>query len=369
MVMCISPVRIRNPNYGIHNKGTEFKDTVSAFINVPCGHCCECVAIRQMSYVQRIQLEAKKNHLFFSTLTYNDESLPTIEVNGRCIRYADVSDVQKMVKRLRKSKVFGRPFRYLAVSELGSKRGRPHFHILWLLPKFKDDTYNDMLNLEGTLYRSILHEWRRNYGSCRKPVYRPLCTPIRKWIGGKLKTNYDTHYVNPSLTNEGTSNVAFYVTKYMMKPSDREIKLQQALHLNLDEYEYEKIWSKIRPRTFNSLGLGLNGELTPFGVEPDPDLVSYVRSCVELSKENDVSPKFYVPETGASFPLSRYFKTKAFCYNYDDAKYFAQFLPEDNVILDDDHISEKIVRQDQFNQRKRLVDDHDQSDIFEFLYE
>lgn len=125
--MCISPVRIRNPNYGINNEGTRYKDTVSAFINVPCGHCSECVAIRQMSYVQRLQLESKKNHLFFCTLTYNNESLPSVLTSsGYSIRYADVADVQKMIKRLRKSNVFGRPFRYFGVSELGSSRGRPH---------------------------------------------------------------------------------------------------------------------------------------------------------------------------------------------------------------------------------------------------
>lgn len=368
--MCISPIRIRNPNFGINNKGTEFKDTVSAFINVPCGHCCECVAIRQMSYVQRIQLEAKKNHLFFCTLTYNNESLPEIGLsNGYVIRYADIADVQKMIKRLRKSNVFGRPFRYFGVSELGSKRGRPHFHLLFLLPKHQEDEYIDILNLEQILYKSVLFEWRRNYGSCRKPIYKPLCTPFKKWIHGKLKSNYDLHYVNPSLSNEGTSSVAFYVTKYMMKPSDRETRLQQALKLNLPEEEYESVWSLVRSRTFNSLGLGLNGELTPFGVEPDPDLVSYVRSCVELSKKGEISPKFYVPETGASFPLSRYYRSKFFCYGYDDAKYFNQFSRDDNVVLDEDSLSEKVVRQDKFNRNVKLADLHDQSDILDLLYE
>lgn len=127
MVMCISPTRIRNPNYHIYNSGTKFKDTESAFINVPCGVCPECVAVRQMSYIQRLQMEELNNHLFFCTLTYNDESMPYLLTStGYEIRYADVNDVQKMFKRLRKSNAFGRPFRYFGVSELGSQRGRPH---------------------------------------------------------------------------------------------------------------------------------------------------------------------------------------------------------------------------------------------------
>lgn len=125
--MCVSPVRIKNPNYHIYNAGTKYKDTECAYINVPCGVCCECVAVRQMSYIQRLQMEELKNHLFFCTLTYNTESLPLHRCsNGHVIRYADVSDVQKMFKRLRKSNAFGRPFRYFAVSELGTKKGRPH---------------------------------------------------------------------------------------------------------------------------------------------------------------------------------------------------------------------------------------------------
>lgn len=125
--MCISPVRIRNPNFHIYNAGTKYKDTESAFINVPCGVCCECVAIRQMSYIQRLQMEETKNHLFFCTLTYNDDSMPYhVCSNGYKIRFADIHDVQCMIKRLRKSGAFGRPFRYFGVSELGSRRGRPH---------------------------------------------------------------------------------------------------------------------------------------------------------------------------------------------------------------------------------------------------
>lgn len=67
-------------------------------------------------------------------MTYNDESLPVMTVSsGYDIRFADFRDVTNMVKRLRKENSFGRRFRYFAVSELGSKRCRPHFHLLFLL--------------------------------------------------------------------------------------------------------------------------------------------------------------------------------------------------------------------------------------------
>ena len=125
--MCISPIRIKNPNLGLIGPNAQFKDTISHYINVPCGVCPQCVANRQMQYVQRLQMEELVNHLFFCSLTYNNDTIPVVTTStGYDIRYADVSDVQKMMKRLRKKNAFGRPFRYFGVSELGTKKGRPH---------------------------------------------------------------------------------------------------------------------------------------------------------------------------------------------------------------------------------------------------
>lgn len=125
--MCLSPVQIPNPNLGNKSSFAQFKDTTSLYINVPCGHCPECVAHDQMQWIQRLQMEELTNHLFFATLTYNNDMLPHLVTStGFDIRFADVDDVQTMFKRLRKRNAFGRPFRYFGVSELGEKRGRPH---------------------------------------------------------------------------------------------------------------------------------------------------------------------------------------------------------------------------------------------------
>lgn len=126
--MCVSPIRIPNPNYHNHSKYVSaLKDTSSQYINVPCGHCGECIAVRQMNIIQRVHMESLDNHCFYCTLTYNNYSMPYVDVTtGYRLRYADHRDIQCMMKRLRKSNAFGRPFRYFGVSELGSKRGRPH---------------------------------------------------------------------------------------------------------------------------------------------------------------------------------------------------------------------------------------------------
>lgn len=358
--MCISPIRIRNPNYKSKLPYSFLKDTSSLYLNVPCGVCPQCVAFRQMSIVQRVQMEGLENYIFFSTLTYNDESIPKITTSsGYTLKYADVSDVQKMVKRLRKSNAFGRPFRYFAVSELGGSRGRPHFHILWLIPKYEGDDYCDILNLEKLLFDKVLLEWRRNYGSNRKPVYRPLCTYIRKFVRGKLRCTYDLHYVRPNLDSD-ESTVAFYVTKYMIKPSDRVVKLQRALHLNLDEDEYNDIWSLIRPRWFSSLRFGRNQSAD-----------DYIRSCISRSKSVSDFPKFYSPSDGSSFPLAHYYKTFGDLYSMADHLdfFYNSDMSADNVVYQDVEALRSVDRViNQFNKRVDVVDEHDESEIFNELF-
>lgn len=378
--MCLSPVLIRNPNLGIQNLITRCKDTVSAYIPVPCGVCAECVANRQVSYVQRLQAELMVNLGFFCTLTYNDYAMPVLTTTqGYDIRYADVRDLQNMMKRLRKSNAFGVPFRYLAVSELGSKRSRPHFHIIFLVKKPKKYDLNYVRILEKRMFDAVLHEWRRNVAppvwskkkqcyvpNARNPKYIPLCTYVRRYVRGKLKSTFDFHYLDPRSKDAGSS-VSYYVTKYMMKPSKRVKDLQIALKCNYDEAEYESIWSVVKPRVVASLGLGLNAEKTPFGLEPDSELVDVVRKSV-LSSYGDDSPKFMDPTSGLRFPLSRYYKSQFYLYTQRDYEHFwekSKYRKFENVVMDEKPIDRKIYDVDRHDARTRAVDDNDQSFVFD----
>lgn len=61
---------------------------------------------RQMQVVQRARALCLDHYMYMVTLTYNNESLPvyTCKSTGFQIPYADISDVQKMFKRIRFSK-------------------------------------------------------------------------------------------------------------------------------------------------------------------------------------------------------------------------------------------------------------------------
>lgn len=297
--MCVSPVKIRNPNYG--NKTDLIRktaDTESQFICVPCGVCSECLMKRQSDIVQRARCLALDHYIFFCTLTYDNGSIPSVVTStGFNIYYVDFRDVQCMMKRIRKADAFGRSFLYYFVSERGKTRGRPHVHGLIFIPKKKEDDVLYTSQLETAVRKVIFKEWRRNYGSNRKPDWKPLFTYHSKYRFGQLQSNFDVHYVVPYSTEKGEDDVAYYVTKYVLKPNDKEKNLQSALKLNLPDDEYKQIWKIVRSRSVCSKGFGASTEL-----EKD-----YIRSCIELSQDDPNGFQYYSKD-GTASGLARYYR-------------------------------------------------------------
>lgn len=354
-ILCITPYQIPNPNYGVKFKAGDInslKDCTSRYINIPCGHCDECIATKQMYLVQRIQAEALGNHIFFCTLTYNNESLPYLDTSsGYRIRYAAYADLQLFFKRLRREKPFGN-FRYIAVTERGTQKARPHIHILFLIRKADPKDKNEPLHLERIMFDKCLEYWARNVGTNRKPIYKPNCTYIRKFIGGKLRTNYDLHYVRPR-QGSPQSAVAFYVMKYMLKGNSHERQLQQALKLNYSESEYYSTWKLVRSRICMSKGFGLNPEsFSRKGIQGiDPEIIKYIREGIERAKANEEAqfPYFFNTDNGKTFPLAPYYKKKSEFYKFDDAISFyyknmdSQFV-DSPVFIDESKTTESFFR-------------------------
>lgn len=297
--MCVSPILIRNPNYGSNIELIQkTTDTTSPFMRVPCNVCSECLSMRQSALVQRARCMSLDHYIFFCTLTYNKESLPILTTsNGVSIPYADVSDLQKMFKRIRFANAFGRSFSYFFVTERGGKKGRPHIHGLIFIPKSKEDDDLIIQNLEFKVRDVLFHEWKRNYGSDKFPVWKPLFTYRSKYVSGKRYSNFDCHFVVPYASEKGEDDVAFYVTKYVLKPSDKEKRLQQALRLNLDPLEYEDVWSVVRSRCLCSKGFGAATDLQR----------EYVRYCIGRSNCNKDGFQYFSKD-GSSSPLSRYYR-------------------------------------------------------------
>lgn len=360
--MCISPVRIRNPNLGrfVSSYLRRRVDCESSFINVPCGYCKQCIAVKQMYFVQRAIMEAQDSFLYFSTLTYDSSHLPVLSCStGYSIPFADIHHLQLLFKRIRNHNLFGRPFRYFAVSERGSERGRPHFHILWFLPRYAGETFSDGLSLNSEIYDVVKSNWSVNRGSKRSPVYEPLFTYHQKFYRGKLFSNYDTHFVVPTLTSSGNSSVAFYACKYLFKNSPKEERLRSAFKLNMDKDEYLQSWDLVRSRSISSCSFGLGGSHNRDTIK------AYIKNCISLSDRSLHYPQFFNPDTNQVFPLSPFYRSRGDLFPSSIAD---EFLSDSPIIDDSKDFTECLIAENEFERISNIVD-KDLSIQFNFLFE
>lgn len=399
--MCYSPTLIKNPNYGRRDKMAYVVDTKSQYIPVPCGHCGECVRLRSSGILQRAQLEELYGYPYMISLSYNPESLAYYECsNGFSIAYSPVSDLQNMFKRLRKSGKLTRRFRYYAVTELGSKKGRPHAHILLFLQRQEGDSVYTPFNLEKIVFKEVLKEWRRNYATrikhCKKfdysepqnpviveydevvpdtfhPDYRPLLTYISRMRCGKLHSTYDCHYVTPSVVDGSTQDVSFYVTKYLVKDSEFKDKLKRNIYGHCASIEEaNEVWSIVRPRAISSLnfGFGIYDDLNPRKTSKEQRLAilnslpsaSIVRSCVERSSQSEKTARFYDLQTGKSMPLARYWYKFGDIYDLDHHNLFLSRQDRvDGVSIDDRDMTSKLIAESKHinNSKDSLTSNYD----------
>lgn len=303
--MCLCPITIPNKNKpqtalerSMASSVSDIKDTESLFIRVPCNHCSECLHRRQLEVTQRCQVELLDHYSFFGTLTYNNESLPHFATSdGQDITYADTRDFTLMVKRIRKNNLAPRPFHYILVSERGTKKGRPHFHFILFVPRYKDDSRYVPAQLEHTLYWLFRNEWRRNYGSTRSPVWKPLFTYAEFWKNGKRICNYDLHYITLHASDNGQDDVSFYVSKYIFKPSKFERRLYCILRDSLDSVEFFRTWQVIKSRSQFSKGVGCHSDLQK----------QKIAHCISVSQNDSDGLKFFA-SNGKAQPLARYYR-------------------------------------------------------------
>lgn len=360
---CLSPITKPNPWRGNTSSLAFMHDTESAYIRIPCGWCDSCIAVKQMYFVQRVQMEAQYNHLFMFTLTYNNEHLPVLSVGDHDIRFADIKHLQDMFKRFRDWNAISRPWRYLAVSEFGGLKGRPHFHGLLMLPKYDGDTYNTCLTLQEDLFSLFKNNWSVNVGSKRVPRYEPLFTYARRVVHRQVKSNFDFHYIIPGLTKSGVSDAAFYVLKYMLKDSDRSSKLQQALRLNYSDADYRRIWDIVKPKKIVSKGFGLNARrVDSLHYEFDKRIIDYLHDGVQQTPLESPYPFFFSPDSYLTFPLAPYYRHLPQVYSMSDAL-TNFYMSEDNFEIQP---SWQIIKQmDDFKRKRDLVQVEDFLDYFD----
>lgn len=321
--MCLAPILIKNPDFNTPIRDpTYYKlhNTTAPFIPVPCGRCSTCIHLRQMYFVQRVQMEALDNDLFFGTLTYNQESLPVSQYGDVRFAHVDFSDWQKMIKMIRKYHPEYK-FKYMLVNEYGGRKKRPHMHFILSLPR-TGDSLAEKCSTAYKLFNIFLKYWRRNKGSTRFPIWTNLCTYVRR--GGKY--NYDLHWLDPNSSKDGLDGVAFYVSKYVIKYDEWIDKFKSFLFFNLSEKDYKEAWKKFRPRCITSKG---------FGSPDSPSVIAHIRKGIDfaLSYDGAYFPYFVSRINGSTYPLSPYY-SKRFLTT-DDKLVFASRCPDEMITEED----------------------------------
>lgn len=208
-------VGANNDNYKNWNVLTEDGILIPIFQQVPCGHCVLCRDKKAKEWSTRASCESKSATYppVFITLTYADEFLPGDGVNKK--------HLQNFIKRFRENwcrmyNVDRLDLRYFAVSEYGSKYGRPHYHLLlWNVP-------NDMCN-ESPMMSKI-----------RDCVSKSWSEPINESDYNRLLTMHQLHYNGRFYKKYGRTEVTCdrghsseYCMKYMHKPKDVPLRWSQ----------------------------------------------------------------------------------------------------------------------------------------------
>lgn len=212
----------------------------------------------------------------------------------------------------------------------------------------------------------------------RAPKYEPLCDYHSRYYNGEWHRTFDFHYIDPGLTDKGESDVAFYVTKYLLKPSKYVRRLQQALKLNLEPDEYERVWSLLKPRALVSKGWGLGSfESDPENNRktlPNTKISDHIRKGIDHAKKLYPYPVFINPLTGQSFPLSPYYRKKYMTVM--DAMDWYYLYTQDGSAYDNFHFSNEIDpdqvkrKEAKFNKVRNLIEYREERDILSpFHYE
>lgn len=230
------------------------------FLFVPCGRCELCKYSKQIDIINRTTLESLTWDCppFFFTLTYDDAHLPCLDVgpkkyrnlNRGELRYKDVQDFFKRLRIRWTRKGLKHDVRYLVAGEYGSKRGRPHYHVILFNNPYKADELSPVLYEQ--LRDDIFYSWNKcqwkgfDFGQCQggaapyatKYVLKPQVTHghitkpfvhMSAGLRGGLGSIYFQQYIdylrsNPSVNYlEYTDKFGRYQYMYLSKTFNSKV--------------------------------------------------------------------------------------------------------------------------------------------------
>lgn len=241
-------------------------------------------------------MESKTSYVYFCTLTYDNDHIPSLEFTtdeGQIVSlyYSDVTHIQDLIKRMRNEPwLRHRGLRYLAATEYGSHKFRPHHHILFFIAKLHDDDpYNTPFLIETLLRDSVIKYYGLNVGTRKDPIYEPYFTLVSRVINGKVHSSFDLQLVRDrnkdqrdSAALNSTDSVEksiSYLLSYVNKPSRYEQiidKYLKDMSFMLDVTTYRRLKRLVGGRVYYSKHLG-------FGYYDNGSKVTPSIQCLPLS--------------------------------------------------------------------------------------
>ncbi len=180
-------------------------ETFPIYIAVPCDKCLICRAKKASDWSFRCTAEmvTSKSPVYFVTLTYNTKHLPRFGVHKTAI--------QNFMKRLRINLDrlgVEHNIRYFAVSEYGSRKHRPHYHlILYNFPQ------TPKLATLPRILHFIENAWSTlSYDDDGNPIVK------RTYVNGKLRLKFRREPLGFAYCVPCDKGALSYVVKYMRKP-------------------------------------------------------------------------------------------------------------------------------------------------------
>lgn len=223
-------------------------DETHYILNVPCGKCIGCRLDYSRMWATRSVHEGYMSNYFqncaFVTLTFNDDMLYQREKPFSLNKTA----FRSFIKRLRKAIAtdYGKTIRYMICGEYGSKRRRPHYHMLIYGFNFPD----------SYVYQTKVVHGKRVFYS-RSPFLEKLWKPA----------NCDKSYGFSILGNvnyETSAYVARYVTKKLHKTYYKDVEpefLLTSRNKGLGYYYLEKYYQQIFDNGYITLPTGFKAPI------------------------------------------------------------------------------------------------------------
>lgn len=291
--MCVNPITLRNKYNYFRTFQTRLGEVTlipsgRTKLQVPCGHCWQCLQAKTDSWVFRCQCEFNycKEKALFLTLTYDNKHLPTHPYKSssdslcNLVSVWDKSACQKYLKSLNEKVIFSmgkslgltrlshgsisdewrqfldvcpsRPFSYLLTCERGSfdsyvsdagrvrfGTGRPHYHCILFIRPFSFSFRGKVYNFFSFFSMSALQDL------CVKTWKKGSCYPLVIESSNRSLSQFD----------RSPLSAIRYVCKYVSKDCNYDYKAVKMSNLVWTNHK-EKLNSL--PFTLFSNYLGLD---------------------------------------------------------------------------------------------------------------